>query len=83
MIFVFFIISLALINIYISKRLLKIESDKCKELECEVIEYRKIKRKMNKWRQSQDKIIQILDNGLLRLRDLRLKRMEKKLICFK
>lgn len=82
MIFVFVIISFALLNIYISKRLLKIENDKCKELESEVIEYRKIKRKMNKWRQSQDKIIQILDNGILRLRDLRLRRINKN-ICFK
>jgi hypothetical protein len=78
MIFVFIIISIALVNLYYSKRLLRIENNKCKELEGEVKEYRKIKRKLNKWRQSQDKIIQILDNGLLRLRDLRLKRLEKK-----
>lgn len=69
--------------IFFNYKRLNIESDKCKELESEVIEYRKIKRKMNKWRQSQDKIIQILDNGLIRLRDLRLKRIEKKIICFK
>jgi len=82
MIFVFIIISLAFVNFFNYKRL-KMESDKCNELESEVIEYRKIKRKMNKWRQSQDKIIQILDNGLIRLRELRLKRIEKKYICFK
>jgi len=79
MIFVFIIISLALVNFFNYKRLW-IEFEKCKELEGEVKEYRKIKRKMNKWRQSQDKIIQILDNGLLRLRELRLRRLEKKMI---
>ena len=51
---------------------------RCFELECEVKEYRKIKRKMNKWRTSQEKIIEILDNGLRRLRDLRLRRINDK-----
>lgn len=78
MIFIFIIVSLGLFNIFISNKLLKFNNNKYLELEGEVKEYRKIKRKMNKWRYSQDKIIEILDNGLYRLKQLRLKRLEAK-----
>jgi len=54
-------------------------SIKKRQLEGEVKEFRKIKRKLNKWRNSQDKIIEILDNGLLRLKQLRLKRKMNKI----
>jgi len=54
-------------------------SIKKRQLEGEVKEFRKIKRKLNKWRNSQDKIKEILDNGLLRLKQLRLKRKMNKI----
>ena len=72
--FIYTIISLSLINIF----LLKYKYCKYKVLEDEVKEYRKIKRKLNKWRFSQDKIIEILDNGICRLKQLRLNKLIKK-----
>ena len=66
--FIYAIISISLINIY----------SKYKILEKEVKEYRKIKRKLNKWRFSQNKIIEILDNGIYRLKKLRLNNIIKK-----
>ena len=75
MIFFLIFISLSLFNVYSYRKLFQIQY-KCKKLEYEVIEYRKIKRKMNKWRLSQNKIIEILDNGIYRLKQLRLKRLE-------
>ena len=74
MLFIFAIISLSLVNIY----LIKFKYSKYKLLEGEVKEYRKIKRKLNRWRFSQDKIIEILDNGIYRLKKLRLNKMIKK-----
>jgi hypothetical protein len=41
------------------------------KLEDEIKEHRKINRKLNKWRNSHNKIIDILDNGKYRLRMLR------------
>jgi len=78
MYYVFLIIFIAIVNIYNYRRLIKIEANKCLELENEVKEYRLIKRKMNRWRNSQDKIIEILDRGLIRLRELRLRRIENR-----
>jgi hypothetical protein len=72
MLYIFVIISLSLMNIYNYSRLVNIEYYKYKVLEEEVKEYRKIKRKLNKWRFSQDKIIEILDKGIYRLKQLRL-----------
>jgi hypothetical protein len=72
--FIYAIISLSLINIY----LIKYKYSKYKILEKEVKEYRKIKRKLNKWRFSQNKIIEILDNGIYRLKKLRLNNIIKK-----
>lgn len=44
----------------------------CNKIEKELIEYRKIKRKLNRWRFSQEKFIEILDNGISRLKKIRL-----------
>ena len=62
---------------YNYEKKLKIEYKKYKELEDEVKEYRKIKRKLNKCRLSREKIINILDNGIIKLKELRLKRKNK------
>jgi hypothetical protein len=70
--FIYAIISIYLIN------LVKYNYIKYKVLEDEVKEYRKIKRKLNKWRFSQNKIIEILDNGIYRLKKLRLNNIIKK-----
>jgi hypothetical protein len=74
MLLVFVIISVSLFNFYLDEY----KYYKYKVLENEVKEYRKIKRKLNKWRSSQDKIIEILDNGIFRLKQLRLNKMIKK-----
>jgi hypothetical protein len=75
MIYLFFFISIPFLLIIGGE--FKNKMKKYHELEREVIEYRKIKRKMNKWRISQQKIIEILDNGLIRLKELRIKRKIK------
>jgi cell fate (sporulation/competence/biofilm development) regulator YlbF (YheA/YmcA/DUF963 family) len=74
MLLVFVIISVSLFNFYLDEY----KYYKYKILEDEVKEYRKMKRKLNKWRSSQDKIIEILDNGIYRLKLLRLNKMIKK-----
>jgi hypothetical protein len=48
--------------------------NKYNKLNYEVKEHRKINRKLNKWRYSHSKIIDILDNGKYRLRRLRVKK---------
>jgi len=78
MYYIILIFFIAFVNIYNYYKWMKLEAKKFKELKDEVKEYRLIKRKMNRWRNSQDKIIEILDRGLERLRELRLRRIENR-----
>lgn len=78
MYYIFFIIFIVFaLNIYGYKRLLT-EMKEYLELENEVKEYLLIKRKMNKLRNSQDKINVILDKGLERLRELKLRNLKNR-----
>jgi len=74
MLLVFVIISVSLFNLYLDE----FKYSKYKVLEEEVKEYRKMKRKLNKWRFSQIKMIEILDNGIYRLKKMRLNNIIKK-----
>jgi hypothetical protein len=72
MINIFLILIIALYSNY-----LIIKNKKYKELEYEVKEYRKIRRKLNKWRYSYNKMIEILDNGVYRLKKIQMKKSDK------
>lgn len=74
MLILYFIISVTLYSFYLDQY----KYYKYKVLEDEVIEYRKMKRKLNKWRYSKFKMIEILDNSIYKLKKIRLNYFIKK-----
>jgi hypothetical protein len=74
MLIIYFIISITLYNFYLDQY----KYCKYKVLEDEVKEYRKMKRKLNKWRYSKFKMIEILDNSIYKLKKIRLNHIIKK-----